>query len=90
MGRGQKTGAGGGLGQSPCWGFLGKGEAGHGGQLGLASWNNFGGLETIGAVPRCLAPGLGWLRQKNIASWAVWPGGGGLTLAWLVCIANAG
>ena len=37
MGRGQKTGAGESLGQSPCWGFLGKGEAGHDEQLGLAS-----------------------------------------------------
>ena len=48
------------LGQSLYCVFHGKGKAGKGNSLGLASLNTFGGLWDIRAVPSCLVldPGL--------------------------------
>lgn len=45
------------LDRSLCWGFCSKGKAEEGKQHRLAGLNNIGGLQAVGVVFRCLAPG---------------------------------
>lgn len=65
LGRQQKTGLEGQLGEGLYWGFHGEGSAGQVNGFGWTSVSDFSGLEATGAVPGCLVLGPGMIKAEE-------------------------